>query len=195
MKKLTLFLTLVLTGCLVSAQSWSDKFQLGLKGGLNFSTVAGDNYESPDGRTSFYVGAQAEAPISDVLSLQPEVFYSRQGFDMAGTAGVPSTQFELDYIQVPLIFKIYLIEGLNIQAGPQFGFKVHEAVDFSPASGTNSFETDAIKDFDMQMTAGLEYKLLAALFVQARYTYGFSEVVDNLDVHNEVLSVGVGFMF
>jgi opacity protein-like surface antigen len=195
MKKYVILIIGIFATTLLSAQTWSEKFQLGIKGGLNFSTVEGDNYDSPDGRTSFYVGLLAEAPITERFSLQPEVFYSRQGFDVAGPSNDPDIQFQLDYIQVPLLLKIYLLDGLNIQAGPQFGFKVNEELDFSPASSEDGFDNDSLKDFDFQVTGGLEYKLLEAFFVQARYTYGFSEVLENMDAHNGVFSAGVGFVF
>lgn len=191
-----IFLTLfVIVTASVSAQAWSDKFQLGIKGGLNFSTVAGDNFDSPDGRTSFYAGLLAEAPITKRFSIQPEIFYSRQGFNVAGPANDPDIQFQLDYIQVPLILKIYLLDGLNIQAGPQIGFKVSEKLDFSPSQSGNEFDTDSINDIDLQITGGLEYKLMESFFVQARYTYGFSEVMENRDANNVIFSAGIGFMF
>ncbi|MBU3025230.1 porin family protein [Zobellia galactanivorans] len=180
---------------LVSAQAWSDEFQFGVKGGVNMATVSGENFDSPDGRASFYAGVLAEAPISDRFSIQPEVFYSRQGFDIDGSAATPDAEFQIDYIQVPLMMKIYLLDGLNIQAGPQFGFKVNEELDFSPSDSENEFDSDSLRDFDLQLTSGLEYKLLESLFVQVRYTYGLSELIEDVDVHNSVFSAGIGYMF
>jgi hypothetical protein len=195
MKKVVLFLTMALTTAMISAQAWSDNFQLGIKGGLNFATVAGDNFDSPDGRTSFYAGLLAEAPLTDRVSLQPEVFYSAQGFDITDEPNSPDAQFQLDYIQVPLVLKLYLLDGLNIQAGPQFGFKINEETDLDPTEDGGDIGSDAIKDFDFQVTAGAEYKFAARFFVQARYSYGLSEIIENFDVHNSVLSAGIGFMF
>ena len=179
----------------VSAQAWSDRFQIGARGGVNFSTVAGDDFDSPDGRTSFYAGLLAEAPLSDRVSLQPEVFYSGQGFDINEDPDGPDAEFQVDYIQVPVLLKLYLIDGLNIHAGPQFGFKINEEVDFDPADDGGDFDTDSINDFDMQLAAGAEYKFGESFFLQARYTYGFSEIIEDVDVHNSVLSAGIGFMF
>ena len=82
MKKHILVIATLLVGTIASAQSWSDEVQLGARGGLNFSSVAGDDIDSPDNRTSFYAGLVAEAPLSERFSVQPEVFYSGQGFDL-----------------------------------------------------------------------------------------------------------------
>lgn len=192
MKKNVLVIVVCLTGLMASAQAWSDDFQFGIKGGLNASTVTGDDFDSPDGRTSFYVGLLAEAPLSERVSLQPEVLYSSQGFKLSGDN---DAEFQVDYLQVPVLLKIYLIDGLNIQAGPQFGFKVNEEVDFEPTEDDGDFETDAIKDNDIGITAGAEYKFGQSFFLQARYSYGFSEMVEDYDVHNAVFSAGIGFMF
>lgn len=183
------------TAMLVSAQAWSDKFQIGARGGINFSTVASDDFDSPDGRTSFYAGLLAEAPLSERISIQPEVFYSGQGFDINDNPDGPDTEFQLDYIQVPILLKVYLLDGLNIHGGPQFGFKVNEEIDVDPADDGGDFNSDSINDFDMQLTAGAEYKFAESFFIQARYTYGFSEIIEDTDVHNSVFAAGIGFMF
>ncbi|MCF8715305.1 PorT family protein [Joostella atrarenae] len=191
MKKHILVIATLLVGTVASAQSWSDEFQLGARGGVNFSSVTGDDIDSPDNRTSFYAGLVAEAPISERVSIQPEVFYSGQGFDVDDQ----DTEFQVDYIQVPLLAKIYLAEGFNLHAGPQVGFKVNEELDFEPTEDAGDFDTDEINDVDFQLTGGAEYKFENGFFLQARYSYGLSEVVEDTDIHNSVFSAGLGFMF
>ncbi|MGB5819179.1 MAG: porin family protein [Saonia sp.] len=195
MKKAALFLTFILVSFSITAQTWSDKFQIGVRGGLNLATVAGDDFDSPDGRTSFYAGLLAEAPLTETVSLQPEIFYSGQGFDITDEPNEIDAQYQIDYIQVPIILKVYLLDGLNLQAGPQFGFKINEEIDLEPTQDAGDFDTDAVKDFDFQITTGVEYKLAESFFVQARYTYGFSEIIENVDIHNSLFSAGIGFMF
>ena len=193
MKKVILLTAILMTGFAASAQTWSDDVQFGVRGGLNFSTVTGDDFDSPDGRTSFYAGLLAELPLSDLVSLQPEVFYSAQGYDVS--SGAVDSSYNLDYVQVPVLLKVYLIDGLNLQAGPQFGFKVNEDIDFDTNQGTLDFDTDAVNTFDFQLSAGAEYKLFSKIFVQARYTYGFTDVIDNVEARNSVVSAGIGYIF
>ena len=173
----------------------TNNVQLGARGGVNFSSVASDDVDSPDSRTSFYLGLLAEAPLSDKVSLQPEVFYSGQGFDVTDEPDSPDVQFQVDYIQVPVLLKFYIADGLNIQAGPQFGFKVKEELDFEPGEDSGAFDSDSIKGFDFQGTAGVEYKFASGFFIQGRYSYGFSEMIEDVDIHNSVFSAGLGFMF
>lgn len=195
MRTLFIMAALLCTGLTVHAQSESLSFDFGARGGLNLSTVTGDDIESPDNRTSFYAGLVAETPITERFSLQGEVFYSGQGFDITEEEDELDAEYQLGYVQVPVLAKIYLFEGLNIHAGPQFGFKVSEEIDFEPAEDEGDIDTDAVQDFDFQLTSGLEYKFEGGLFIQARYTYGFSEVVEDSSVHNSVFSAGLGYMF
>lgn len=194
MKKNVLIIAALMVGSICLAQN-TNNVQLGVRGGANFATVAGDDFDSPDSRTSFYLGLLAEAPLSDHVSLQPEVYYSAQGFDITDEPDTPGAQFQVDYIQVPVLLKFYIADGLNIQAGPQFGFKVNEEIDFDPTEDGGDFDTDSINGFDLQGAAGLEYKFPSGFFIQGRYSYGFSEMIEDVDLHNSVWSAGLGFMF
>lgn len=195
MKKYVFLIAIMLVSINASAQTWSEQVQIGVRGGVNFSTVAGDDLESPDGRTSFYAGLLAEIPLNERFSLQPEVFYSGQGFDITDEPNRRDAEFQIGYIQVPLLAKIYLIDGLNIHLGPQFGFKVNEEIDYAPGGNSGDINSDSVKDFDFQLTGGLEYKISRNIFIQGRYSYGLSEVVENVNLHNSVFSAGIGFMF
>ncbi|MBP2830745.1 PorT family protein [Aquimarina sp. U1-2] len=200
MKKTVLLTTFILSSILTFAQESGNKFQFGARAGVNFSTVTGDDFEDPNSRTSFYAGLVAETFITEKFALQGEVFYSGQGFDVDavtfnGLEVTPDAEFQIDYIQVPILAKIYLIDGLNIHAGPQFGFKINEEYDTDPTGDGGDFDTDRIRDFDFQVAAGAEYKLNGGFFIQARYTYGFTDVIEDSNVNNSTFSAGLGFMF
>lgn len=112
----------------IHAQTDDSTPQFGVKGGVNISSFTGDDIGDVDARTSFNLGVFMELPISNRFSIQPEVLYSGQGFtvNQRGQDNIfdtgQNTEYQLDYIQVPILAKIYLIKGLNVQVGPQFGF-------------------------------------------------------------------------
>ncbi|SDI50044.1 porin family protein [Winogradskyella thalassocola] len=211
MKKLIVFTGVFLFALTsVNAQSDSKTVQLGAKGGVNFSKITGDDFEDVDARTSFNVGLVAEIPLSERISFQPEVFYSGQGFDIVqGEDRIfnasEDIEYQLDYIQVPLLLKAYLVKGLSVEAGPQFGFKIHEEFDSEPNSDGGDLEIDEddsyVKDFDTSLAFGTSYKFDGGFFISARYTMGLSSIFkddtlfENVDGKNEVLQVGLGFMF
>ena len=199
MKNVGLAVLFVLIGTFsTQAQNSTDLIQFGVKAGVNFATIAGDDFESPDSRTAFHAGLLAELPVNERFSLQPEILYSAQGFTANGTlAGVDyEAEYKMDYIQVPILAKLYLVNGLNLQVGPQVGFRINESVEYDTDLGDGSEDFNSEEnDIDFGVAAGLEYKFDSGFFIQGRYNYGFSEIYENTDAHNSVIQAGVGFMF
>lgn len=212
MKKLILSTALFISGlALVNAQSDSKDVQLGIKGGLNSSTISGDDFGDLDSRTSFNAGLVAEIPLTERLSFQPEVLYSGQGFDVReiDQDNIVDTdeniEYQLDYIQVPLLLKAYIVKGLSIEAGPQFGFKIHEEFDYQPNSDGGDIEIDSddsyVKDFDTSIALGAAYKFDNGFFLSGRYNLGVTDIFEDgtpfegVDAKNNVWQFGIGFMF
>jgi len=212
MKKLILSTALFITGlALVNAQSDSKDVQLGIKGGLNSSTISGDDLGDLDSRTSFNAGLVAEIPLTERLSFQPEVLYSGQGFDVReiDQDNIVDTdeniEYQLDYIQVPLLLKAYIVKGLSVEAGPQFGFKIHEEFDYQPNSDGGDIEIDSddsyVKDFDTSIALGAAYKFDNGFFLSGRYNLGVTDIFEDgtpfegVDAKNNVWQFGIGFMF
>jgi hypothetical protein len=212
MKKLILSTALFISGLtLVNAQSDSKDVQLGIKGGLNSSTISGDDFGDLDSRTSFNAGLVAEIPLTERLSFQPEVLYSGQGFDVReiDQDNIVDTdeniEYQLDYIQVPLLLKAYIVKGLSVEAGPQFGFKIHEEFDYQPNSDGGDIEIDSddsyVKDFDTSIALGAAYKFDNGFFLSGRYNLGVTDIFEDgtpfegVDAKNNVWQFGIGFMF
>lgn len=182
-----------------NAQADSDLIQLGVKGGVNFASMTGDDIGDVNSRTSFHAGLLAEIPYSERFSLQGEVLYSGQGFEVENTLG--KGEYNLDYIQIPILAKYYLVQGLSVQVGPQIGFLINEEAKYSGSLGSAETESDFANDFEFGVVGGLEYKLDSGIFLQGRYVYGISKLFDDSQVagdpsvHNSVFQLGVGYMF
>ncbi len=173
----------------------SKSMRFGVKGGVNFATVTGDDFDSPDSRTSFHVGLVGEFPITEMFSIQPEVVYSGQGFetDFDG-AGGDKIEYQLDYINVPVLAKIYIVPAFSVEVGPQFGFKVNEEIDSDPNNNPGDTDLDEAKDFDFALAGGVTFQT-DGFFVYGRYNYGLTDIIEDVDVHNSVFQLGVGFKF
>ena len=176
-------------------------WNFGVKGGANFSTITGDYFDSPSSRTSFHLGVLAEIPLSDKFSLQPEVLYSAQGYDFASIDedNVFDTddniEYQADYISVPILAELFIIDGLSVQAGPSFNFKVNEELDSQPLEDGGDVDIDRFDDFGVNGAVGVEYKFNNGFFLNGRYNYGFTEVYEGSDSHTSLFQAGVGFMF
>lgn len=51
----------------------------GLKGGLNYATIGGDDTDEVDGRFGYHFGGMASFGLTESVFLQPEVVLSLQG--------------------------------------------------------------------------------------------------------------------
>ena len=222
MKKI--FLSAVAIMALGTAAQAQD-ISYGVKAGVNFANFGGDVDESSS-RTGFHVGAVVELPISETFSIQPEVVFSQQGAQVdsstesviSGVTTRTTTENEqtLNYINVPVLAKYYIMEGLSLEVGPQVGFLVSAKSKFDSTStatfgGTSnstsaSGETDnkdGFKSVDFSAVAGVGYELPMGLFFQARYQVGISSVLEDsegldsqdISTTNQVLSLSVGFKF
>ena len=202
MKKL-LLLTFLLGAFTMNAQ----EVTFGAKAGLNISSWAGDETEDLDSRTSFHLGATAEIAISDVFSLQPELLFSSQGVKAEFSDSGFSSENSLvtNYIQIPVMAKYYVTEGLSLEAGPQIGFLMSANSEGSSTfdGETESYDEDVKELFnslDFGLNIGAGYKLDSGLNFALRYNLGLSNIADGADdedfsVTNRVLQLSVGFTF
>ena len=214
MRKIALLIALTIFGL---TQANAQNF--GFKGGYNYSSFNGDvaKDNTLKGLSGFYVGALLELPLGDVLSLQPEVIYSRQGAAWEKDYNIPilgkgslKNDIKLDYLNIPVMAKVNL-GPLFLQGGVQFGFLVGKPETSSTVNGrrvTEELDKDAYASFDFGVGAGLGVNLSEHFFIEARYTHSLTNALDpdnnslknasisdKNDFKNAVLSVGLGVKF
>lgn len=201
MKKALLIISLtILTITAVKSQ---EKIQFGAKGGINFSNMTSDFLIDKDYQTGFHIGVLAEIPFGDKFSIQPEILYSTQGvkggvildgIPYPGATAVPPfpQEYELNYIQVPVLAKIYLFKNFSLEIGPSFNFLIND----KEILGSNT-RTDVGKSFEFSGVLGLSYKIKGGIFGSLRYVSGFTDALnrDYYDAKNVGFQLGVGFMF
>ena len=98
------------------------QFAVGVKAGPNFANINTDasaiqNYES---RTGWHAGAFLQIR-GEKIGFQPEIIFSQQGSKFKYNTNEPSLKQNFSYVNIPLIFKLYTIGGINLQLGPQIG--------------------------------------------------------------------------
>lgn len=183
MKKIILTI-MALASFSFAAQAQTPDLKLGAKAGVNFANLS--NSEG-DMKTGFHVGVLAEIFINEKFSVQPELLYSAQGtaFKQEGI----ELKLNMDYINIPIMAKYYVMDGLNIQAGPQVGFLVKsELGDLDSKDSTQSV------DFGINLGAG--YELPMGVFFDARYNLGLTKTnKEDKDYKNGVIQVSVGYKF
>jgi len=193
MKKVILA-AFVLGTCTAAIAQQQLKF--GPKAGVNFANLSGvDNTEM---KTGFHVGAVAEIKFNEKFSIQPEVIYSAQG--AKGMLNNIEGKANLDYINIPILAKYYIVDGFSVEAGPQVGFlvKAEGKGTVNNVSVTTDVK-DNFKSTDFGLGFGLAYDLPVGMFVNARYNLGLSDIRNNTSsgdaIKNNVIQVGIGYKF
>lgn len=164
----------------------------GPKIGLNIANMT--NMDT-DSRVGMNVGIFAQYRFNQWIGVQPEVLYSMQGAK-ADALGFTGTM-KVDYINVPILAKLYVFNGLNIELGPQFGFctRAKGDVSFDGDSWANGDLKDNVNTFDFGIAMGVAYDFDFGLTANARYVAGTTDVIKNSDVRNSVFQIGVGYKF
>ncbi len=194
----------VFTG--VNAQN----IRYGSKIGVNIANITGDEADDLNTKTSLHAGAIAEIMISDEFSFQAELLYSAQGVKSDYSETLDDVTFrytsvKLEYINVPLLAKYYIVKGLSLEGGPQVGFLLTADREFEK---TDNGETetgekdilDEIKGIDFGLNFGLAYRLESGVFLAARYNLGLSNIndfegADEIKNQNQVIQVSAGYFF
>jgi hypothetical protein len=175
------------------------KVALGLKAGVNLASldVNSDVEANYNNRTGYHGGAFLLIKLAKI-GIQPEVLYSKQGSKFKFNGQNYESNF--DYINVPIIIKLYTVLGINIQIGPQISFlsgASGTAIDNTTSTGTAiKSSKDLYKSSDLSAALGVGWDLPFGLTVDGRYNLGLSKIQDNPDLDatkNQVFQVSLGY--
>ncbi|WP_343695372.1 porin family protein [Flavobacterium sp.] len=191
MKKVILTAIAILAFGFANAQ----QTRFGVKGGLNITNFSGDN--DSNALIGFQIGGFAEIKIIERLSIQPELLFSTQGasFDVNGSNR--DIDYKLNYINIPVLAKFYIVKQFYVEGGPQLGFLVSAKRDGNDIK-------DSYKSTDLGFNFGAGYYFTDNFSVGLRYTVGLSNVgdydTDDIDAYldspkNSVLALTAAYKF
>jgi len=197
-----------------SAIAQHQKVKLGIKAGLNLATLTFDESElDSSSKAGFTAGVMIEIPMTKKFSLQPEILYSQQGTKTSfSDSDVTNSNYEstikLNYLNIPVMLKYYVIEGLSVQAGPQIGILLKANNKYKDNFlGYDNQESFDLKEYssgiDTSVNVGLGYQFKDKFYTDLRYNISYSNVfkdgdtnhfIDN-DMKNRVLQITIGYFF
>ncbi|MBZ9651565.1 porin family protein [Psychroflexus montanilacus] len=208
-------LVILLTFSISTLSAQQEYFEYGFKGGINLSTISGDNVSNYETRTSMNIGGYGLYKILPKFGIQAELLYSEQGFSNEFSDIDQTTNEEIDideilrmqYINLPVLLSYNVVENLWVEGGVQVGYLVDAELEQETvrlgdtqqliSETENINQNDRYESVDFALAGGLRYKLNQNFMVQARYTNGITDVDKETpgDQYNSIFSFSVGFVF
>ena len=197
----------------------------GLRAGVTFSNWRGDaantindlvNVTSgilkTESKTGFFAGGYLEIPLSDMVSVEPGLYYAQKGYMLRGNYSIDKLDFiganasakvTSHYIDLPVVLNVKPVKGLELFAGPQISYLAKSDLKIQAgALGISFFNktldmTDQMNRVDLGLTGGIGYTFDNGFNVSASYDHGLSKLDrnDNFKAYNQAVKIGVGFKF
>ena len=187
--------------------------QFGIKGGINLSKFVGEDAGSESVK-GLNLGASIPLLNLGPVSIGPEIYYARKGGEF-DPATAESFEFELSYIEVPLLARLTIpLAGalaMYVGGGPVYGWnldcKFSAATDPSATAREcgqqfSSFDT-AMESADkgIVLNGGLNLPVLGGfggLNLDARVVRGMDRVIESEsttgpDVKNQAITLMLGY--
>lgn len=180
-------------------------FTYGPKVGVDYTHQWGKNIND-ESALSYQAGVFMEYRLNSKFAIAPEVVFAahnrpKSDLNLWMNEYPPRdviTTYHTNYINIPVMFKYYVISSLSIDLGPQFGFKVYDKY-------TDKWEEDGKKmrekhnsghrSFDFGLGLGATYNFNEKVFVQLRYTLGLVPLYKGSNARNGNAQLSIGYRF
>lgn len=216
MKKIMMIAAMMVATLGAVAQNEVGQLTLQPKVGMNISKITGSNLNS---KVGLVAGFEAEYGVAKNFGISLAALYSMQGAKRDLNVGGNSidVKFNLDYINIPVLAQYYIVPGLAVKAGIQFGFNVRNKVKVGTTVAGFNLKDDSSMDefldvakaldgsipsdakfqkFDLSIPVGLSYEY-EDFVLDARYNIGTSKLIksDPDSSKNSVFQLTIGYKF
>ena len=168
MKKTTIFAGLLLILFTATAQ----QAHFGVKGGVNISQLHFNNNTPSDSKVGVNLGILAHIHASKTWAVQPELLYSLEGAQKVGNSGI---NYNLNYLNVPVLLQYMFENGFRLEGGPQIGFLLNA----KRKAGDVTVDDNGFKTTAFSIPLGLGYLTSSGVGLDARYVFGLSNINDS----------------
>lgn len=204
----TLLLILLAIGSISMAQESS----VGIKGGLNLSTISTDEGSDKNLKPGFHIGVFNKIALSESIALQPELLFSTKGLKINYDESLIAdgeTRFNTNYIDLPIYMALNLSRAFQIQFGPYVSYLVSanietdaEVFDFFQIDSNDELDRKNFNAIDYGVAAGVSFDL-DPLIIGVNYSLGLNAVAmedkpsyDMFgDAKNSVIQIFAGIKF
>ena len=177
----------------------SAQVEFGIKAGPMLSNIVTRdldtlNFDRPDPKVSYLLGAFVSIAVADKLSLQGELLYANKG---RGRIEEDDLSNSLHYLSLPVLLQYEVLHGLRVGLGPELSYLMGaEGIRF-------------VEDWDVALNVGASYALTEHWLVDLRYNMGIYDiseplqplfgsmdpVLSDLTTRNRSVQLTVGYRF
>ena len=164
--------------------------QLGVKGGINVSSWRGESTSNSSSKLGYYGGVFYNLPITEMISIQPEVVYSSEG---AKSKDGSTIKYTTNFINLTPLIR-YNSGGFFGGTGPQIGILTSAKLEYQ---GDKTDVKDLFKSTNFSWAFAVGYELESGLGAYARYNLGLSNFsgVDGAELKTSAFHVGLRYRF
>jgi len=163
-------------------------------------------------KEGIHAGAYISIPVGPGFEIEPGLQYSQKGAKMIGKLPFEETEFlnaavtitnKAEYLELPVLAKLYIGEGFHIFAGPQVAYLISNKIQAQAgALGFNVLNREwdmksGFREFDLSLVGGVGYQFSNGFNISAGYDHGL-ETIDkngNFETYNRAFKASVGFSF
>ena len=171
---------------LIIQNSFSQKFDLGIKSGSNFATQNIKSISGTKSITGLHLGVFTYIKLPLVFGIQPELQYSMQGTKINS-----STIRSIDYLNIPVLVRSSF-GPINIHFGPQFGMLTGA---INEISGIPTDIKDKLLKRDFSLVLGLSVEPIDRFIFSGRYVKGLKNISDDDPFANDTKNTTFQFSF
>lgn len=177
--------------------------------GTNYTDNSNGRSSSAKAIISYRIGAVVDAPLCGHFSIQPAVFYVRNGYKFDANTVNVSVRVNTLEVPVNVMYKVDVHGGDNffVGLGPYFALNMSGTYDesdnfFGSRNGSlniGSGPTDILKTVDFGLGINTGYQLSNGLFLRLFYQKGLLNLAGKAEVggteHSTNYGIGVGMLF
>ena len=183
-------------------------FSFGLKGGLNIAELTGADVDRAwQTKAGFAAGGFLAYRLGNIFAIQAEILYTQKGAKIfAQVQGTTLSEWlNLNYIEIPLLFKFYPPLDSAIRpmffAGPYLAFKssFEDRWEYGELSGNDDVPTFRERETGFAAGGGLDFPVGKGMRMSAeiRYSRGLSTLSKDAEEkgYSSVFAILVGIAF
>lgn len=157
----------------ITIQTFSQKFEGGLMGGLSASQVDGDTYSGYH-KPGIVAGAYVQTDLSRFVFSGMELKFvqkgSRKKLDPKQSSDQAKYIMRLNYIDLPVYLGVRTSENISILAGLSSGFLL-KGTEFDNYGKFVEADEKPFNSFDLQAMIGFRYQLNNRIYIDLRGAY------------------------